>query len=82
MDHRPVYCDPRTGQLKFANFANPNCRYWGTLEWDANNDQWVLRRKSRKSGKYDAVKSGRGCPDQTSEAQLILDRMNRTRARR
>lgn len=76
MEHRPVYRDPRTGQLKFANFANPTTRYWGTLEWDPSNDQWVLRRRGR-DGRYVAVRSGRGTPDSPSQAQLILDRMNR-----
>lgn len=79
MEHRPVYFDPQTGQLKFASFANARTRYWGTLEWDPDNDQWTLRRKNRRNGRYDAVRSGRGCPDRTSEAQLILDRMNRKR---
>lgn len=81
MEHRPVYCDPQTGQLKFANFANSRTRYWGTLEWDPDNDQWVLRRKNRRSGKLDAVMSGRGTPDSTSSAQLIIDRMSSRSAR-
>lgn len=76
MEHRPVYRDPRTGDLKFANFANTRTVYWGTLEWDADNDQWQLRKR-RSDGKYAAVKSGRGTPDTFSQAQLILDRMNR-----
>lgn len=80
MDHRPVYRDPRTGQLKFANFANPRTIYWGTLEWDPDNDQWTLRRR-RSNGQFDAVRSGRGTPDTNVSQQLIIDRMNRVRAR-